>query len=148
MPEIIKPLTFDDLPVRPPFVGRPKISDDIQQTAALLVGWDKVTRRLVSVSPTGVLHVAQPVVKGITNLLSNDYSYNWNGGDISTSEVMIKANPDNVSRIWVNVGVAAAPNIGHPLDAGESVVLSINNLHSLHVHIVNTGERASVVYTK
>ncbi|GAI67386.1 unnamed protein product, partial [marine sediment metagenome] len=47
MLEIIKPLTFDDLPVRPPFVGRPRISEDLQQTVALLVGWDKSTRRLV-----------------------------------------------------------------------------------------------------
>ncbi|GAH82330.1 unnamed protein product, partial [marine sediment metagenome] len=37
---------------------------------------------------------------------------------------------------------------GYPLDAGDSVVWSINNLHTLHIHIVNTGEKAIVVYTK
>lgn len=148
MPEIIKTLTFDDLPVRPQFIGRPKVSDDIQQTAALLVGWDKITRRLVSVSPTGVLHVAQSPVKGILNILADEPAYNWNGGDISTSEVLIKANPFNVGLIWVNVSAVAATNTGHPLETGESVVFSINNLHSLHIYIAVNGERASVVYTK
>lgn len=148
MPEIIKPLTFDDLPIKPPLVGRPKISEDLQQTVALLVGWDKSTRRLVSVSPTGVLHIAQSPVKGITNVLADQAAYNWNGGDISTSEVLVKSNPNNLGLIWVNVGAVAAANAGHPLDIGEHVVLSVNNLHSLHIHIVSDTDRASVIYTK
>lgn len=148
MPEIVKPLTFEDLPVKPPLVGRPRISEDLQQTVALLVGWDKTTRRLVSVSPTGALHIAQSPVKGIANILSNTPAYNWNGEDISTSEVLVKSNPDNVRLIWVNVGDVAAANIGHPLDVGEHVVISINNLHNLHIHIIGDTDRVSVIYSR
>lgn len=146
--DIIKPLPFDDLPTKPEIVGRPKMSDDIQQTAALLVGWDGATRRLVRVSPSGVLHTASARVKGVTNILANQGSYNWQGGDVSTSEVLIRANPKNSGEVWVRVGAVAGVDTGYPLDAGDFVVWGINNLHSLHIHIVNTGEKAIVVYTK
>jgi len=148
MPEVTKSLTFEDLPTRPPLVGRPRISDEIQQTAALLVGWDGTTRRLVGVSPLGVLYIAEARVKGISNILANQSSYVWQGGDISTTEVLIKAHPDNAGRVWVNVGIAAAVNVGYPLDSGELIKFSINNLHSLHLFIAINTEKVIVVYTK
>lgn len=147
MPEILKPLTFEDLPTRPPLVGRPRMSDDLQQTIALLTGWDGSTRRLVKVTPSGVVYVASPRVKGITNILSNTTTYNWQGGDVQTSEVLIKADNGNNDDVWVNVGAAAAENSGIILDAGESVVFSINNLHTLHIHIIATAERAILIHT-
>lgn len=148
MPEILKPLTFDDLPVRPQFVGRPKVSDDLQQTAALLVGWDKITRRLVSVSPTGVLHIAQSPVKGIINATDTVGGVEGQGADIPTSEVLIKAKQTNTGTLWINVGAAAADNEGIPLDAGEHVVFSVNNLHSIHYLFDTANDWGIVVYTK
>jgi len=146
--EILKSLTFEDLPTKPEISGRPKLSEDLQQTIALLSGWDGATRRLVGVSPSGVLHTASPTVKGIANITASAGDYNWRGGYIPTSEVLIKANPNNTGEVWANVSVAAAPDTGYPLDAGDYVVCSINNLRSLHIHIVNTGEKAIIVYTK
>jgi len=148
MPDIVKSLTFDDLPTRPPLTGRPRISDDMQQTIALLSGWDGATRRLVGVSPSGVLYIASPRVKGIANILADEAIYNWQGGDIQTSEVLIQSNPNNSGEIWVNVSAAAAVDTGYPLDAGDSIGFSINNLHSLHIHIVADTEKAIVIYTK
>lgn len=146
--EILKSLTFDDLPTKPEIVGKPQMSEDIQQTAALLVGWDGATRRLVSVSPSGVLYTASQKVKGIVNIGGGGVDYNWQGGDITTSEVLILANPSNSGRVWVNVSAVGGVDTGYPLDASHSVVWSINNLHTLHIHIVNSGEKAIVVYTK
>lgn len=145
--EILKSLTFDDLPTKPELKGRPKLSEDLQQTVALLTGWDGATRRLIGVSPSGVIYTASPKVKGITNILADQVSYNWQGGDISTSEVLVKANPNNAGEVWVNVGAAGAVDTGYPLDAGDSVVFSINNLLSLHIHIVADTEKAIVIYT-
>ena len=147
MSEILKPHTFEDLPTKPPLVGRPRISEDLQQTAALLVGWDETTRRLVRVSPSGVLYVAGARVKGILNILADQASYTYQGNDVSTSEVLIKAHLDNSGKVWVNVGAAAAVNTGYPLDTGEWVKFSINNLRSLHLFIVSDIERAIVIYT-
>lgn len=148
MREILKSLTFDDLPVKPPFTGRPRMSDDLQQTVALLVGWDKSTRRLVSVSPTGVLHVASAPVKGIVNLLSGGDGTTQQGDDIATSEVLIRAKPTNSGRVWVNVGAAAAVDTGYPLDSGEPVTFSVNNLHTLHFYFTKDADRLVIVYTK
>ena len=148
MPEILNPLTFEDLLTKPPLVGRPRISEDLQQTVALLVGWDKQTRRLVSVSPTGVLHVASAPVKGIKNLLSAGDGTTQQGDNVDTSEVLIRAKPTNSGRVWVNVGKAAAVDVGYPLDSGEPVTLSVNNLHSLHFYFTKSADKVSIVYTK
>ena len=146
--EIQKPLTFEDLPTKPPLVGKPKMSEDLQQTVALLVGWDGATRRLIGVSPSGVLYVASPRVNAILNILANQDSYVYQGSDVSISEILVRANPDNNGRVWVNVSVAAAVDTGYPLDAGEWVRFSINNLRSLHLFIALDTEKASVIYTK
>jgi len=148
MPEILKSLTFEDLPTRPPLVGRPRISEDLQQTVALLVGWDGATRRLVRVSPLGVLYAVSPPVQGIINLLADQAAYNWQGDYIETNEVMIRAHEDCVSGLWINVGAAAAPDTGYFLDNREVVVFSITNLHSLHIHIVDDTQKAFIIYTK
>lgn len=148
MPEILKSLTFDDLPTRPPLVGRPRISDDIQQTVSLITGWDGATRRLVSVSPSGVLYTASARVKGIINVSAGEAVYNWQGSEIEISEVLIRANPDNIGRLWVNVSAVGAVDTGYPLDAGEPLIFSINNLHSLHIHVVLSGDKFVVIYTK
>lgn len=148
MPEVLIPLTFEDLPVKPPLIGRPRISEDLQQTAALLVGWDNTTRRLLRVSPTGVLYVASSPVKGIANVLFAADDYDWQGEDIPTSEVLVRAHPDNTGRVWANVAAAAAADSGYPLDAGEWVKWSINNLHTLYLLGSATATKAIVIYTK
>lgn len=148
MPDIMRPLPFEDMPTKPPLTGRPKISDDLQQTVSLIVGWDGATRRLVKVTPSGVLAVCSPPVKGILNIEATTADYDWQGSDVNTSEVMIGCNCKNVGDIWVNVGAAAAPDVGLLLEAGDSIVFSINNLHTLHIHIPTSGEKAIVTYTK
>jgi len=148
MPEIIKSLTFEDLPTRPPLVGRPRISDDIQQTAALLCGWDGATRRLVRVSPTGALYTASHRVKGILNIQADGDADDYQGGDVSTTEVMIRAKTTNTGTVWVNVHSAGAVDTGYPLLSSEWVRWSINNLHSLHLHFTKGDDWVIVVYTK
>lgn len=148
MPEIIKPLTFDDLPVKPPLVGRPLISDDLQQTVALLVGWDKSTRRLVSVSPSGVLHTTQSPVKGIINTVATSNEFTGQGDNISTSEVLIKAKSTNTGTLWINISNTAANNVGYPLDAGEYIVFSVNNLHSIYYYFTKQDDWCIVIYSK
>jgi len=147
MPEILLPLTFEDLPTRPPLVGRPKVSDDLQQTVALLVGWDKITRRLVRVTPSGVLYIAQARVKGVLNEQSGGAGSTWSGANISTSEVLLKSKTGNSALIWVNFGAVAAANVGYPLDSGEKITVSINNLNSLHLYFNAADDWAVIIYS-
>lgn len=147
MPVPKLPLPFDELDTRPSLSPKPRISDDIQQVLSLLSGYDGSQRRLLKVSPTGVLYVCSPPVKGIINVEGVGAGYNWQGDDISTSEVLIYANCKNVGDIWVNKGIAAAVDTGHVLECGDSVIWGLNNLRSLHLHIVNAGEKVIITYT-
>ncbi|GAI67814.1 unnamed protein product [marine sediment metagenome] len=62
--------------------------------------------------------------------------------------MLIRAKPTNGGRIWVNVGAAAADNVGYLLDSGEPIVLSVNNLHSLQFFSDNDDDWVIIVYTK
>jgi len=141
------PLSFPELEARPQFSPQPRISDDIQQVLSLITGYDGSQRKLLKCSPAGVLYLASPSVKGIVNILANVPAYNWQGEGIPTSEVLILNNPKNTGDVWVNVGGVAAVDVGYPLETGDWVLWGINNLRSLHLHIVDDTEKAIVVYT-
>ena len=148
MPPITKPLPFEDLETKPPLSGIIKLSDDMQQVLSLLSGYDGTERRLLTCTPTGTLSVASARVKGIANVLADQASYTWQGTDIKISEVLIKAHPDNNSRVWVNVDTAAAANTGYPLEAGDYVKFTINNLRNLHLFIAANTEKVIIIYTR
>lgn len=148
MREIIIPLTFVDLPVKPPLTGRPRISDDLQQTVALLVGWDGSTRRLIRCSPSGVLRVGSARAVGIYNIAANKDDYTITCADCPTSEVMIRAFPDNTGRVFVNIGKAASLTAGYPLFTGEWVNISVNNINSLQLYIEKNADKVAAIYTE
>lgn len=148
MPEILKTLTFDDLPTRPPLVGRPRISDDIQQAIAMLVGWDGATRRFVRVSPTGALRVGSARVLGVYDVVADQDGYIITCIDCPTSEAMIRAYPDNTGRVFVAINATPALNSGYPLFTGEWVSLSTNNLSSIHLYIEKDTDKVAVIYTE
>ncbi|GAG60618.1 unnamed protein product [marine sediment metagenome] len=148
MPEILKSFTFDDLPMKPPITGRPKVSDDLQQTIALLSGWDGVTRRLVRVSPTGAIRVGSARAVGIINVVANTDAYTANCTGCAASEVMIRAFPDNTGRVFLNIGTAAALNTGYPLFTGEWVSLSVNDMSVLYLYIEKDTDKVAVIFTE
>lgn len=148
MLEILKPFTFDDLPTKPPITGRPKLSEDLQQTIALLSGFDGVTRRLIHCSPTGVIRVGSARAIGIYNIVANTDDYLITCADCETSEVMIRAFPDNTGRVFVNIGAAAALNKGYPLFTGEWVNFSINSLSVLQLYIEKNTDKVAAIYTE
>ena len=146
--EILKSFTFDDLPTKPEITGRPKLSDDLQQTIALLSGWDGVTRRLIRCSPSGVIRVGSARTRGLYNIVANQDAYTITCADCPTSEVMLRAFPDNTGRVFVNIAAAASLNVGYPLFTGEWVNLSVNNLNSLQLYIEKNTDKVAVIYTE
>lgn len=148
MLEILRPFTFDDLPTKPPVTGRPKLSEDLQQTIAMLIGWDGATRRLIRVSPTGVIRVGSARAIGVYNIVANKDGYTTTCTDCPTSEVMIRAFPDNTGRVFVNIGAAAALNVGYPLFTGEWVKFSINALVGVRLYIEKNADKVAAIYTE
>jgi len=146
--EILKPFTFDDVPTKPEITGRPKLSEDIQQTIALLSGWDGATRRLIRCSPTGVIRTGSGRAIGVYNIVANTDGFTLVCSDCPVSEVMIRAFPDNTGRVFVNIGAAAALNTGYPLFTGEWVSISVNNLNSLQLYIEKNTDKVAAIYTE
>ncbi|GAG72436.1 unnamed protein product [marine sediment metagenome] len=148
MHEILKSFTFDDLPTKPPVTGRPKVSEDLQQTIALLSAFDGITRRLVRASPTGVLRVGSGRAVGLHNIVANKDGYTIACVECPASEVMIRAFPDNTGRVFVNIAAAAALNVGYPLFTGEWVSLSVNDMSILQLYIEKETDKVAVIYTE
>ena len=148
MLEILKTYTFDDLPTKPPITGRPKLSDDLQQTIAMLVGWDGATRRLIRVSPTGVIRVGSARAIGVYNIVAAGDGDTITCPDCPVSEVMIRAFPDNTGRVFVNIGSPAALNTGYPLFTGEWVNLSVDNIVSIQLYIEKDTDKVAAIYTE
>ena len=148
MLEILKTLTFKDLPTRPEITGRPKLSEDLQQTVALLTGWDGSTRRLLHVTPTGILRICEAKAKGVLNIIAPSPAYGLQCSNIPTSEVMIRACPDNSGKVFVNIGVTAALDTGYPLFTGEWVKLSVNNLNNLQLWFEKYMDMVAIIYTE
>ena len=146
--EILKKLRFDDLPVKPPFGGKSRLSDEIQQAISLIAGWDGESRRFVRSSPTGVIRVCDGRAKAVLNVTATGAAYTLTPPDTPTSEIILKAHPDNVGQVVVNIGVTASLTAGFPLDAGESIEFSVNNLNALRLYVELTTEKAAILYTE
>ena len=148
MPDITMPFGFSELRLKPEPVGRVKISDDIQQTLASIVGYNGSDRSLLRCSGTGVLFACSPRIDGIEHITATSGAFDWNGADKKISEVMIMGHPDNTGLVWVKNDAAALATNGWPLSAKEVLNFSIDNLANLHLLIVTTAEKAIVLWTR
>ena len=148
MAKVRQPFELQELDTKPPLPSDPNITDDIQQTLATLVGYDGVQRRIIKVTPTGILQVVNPLLKGILNLGGFGAAYDYQGPDIKCSEIVVRAGGSNGGDVWVNIGSTAAVDTGWPLDAGEYVPLTIINLQHLHLHIVTGADKVQIIYTQ
>lgn len=148
MGEAITPFSIVGLPTQPPLPISPRISDDIQQTLATLLGFDGTARRLLRITKSGRLEVVNPLAQKFQNILANQANYLWQGADIKCSEVVVRANPDNSGRVWVNIYADAAVDTGWPLDANEYITLTLSNLEHLQLKIIADTEKVILYYTQ
>lgn len=146
--EILVPFKIDGLLMKPEFSGRIKMSEDIQQTLASLVGYDEATRRMLRCSEGGVFYVTSPRLKNIVHITANDDAYDWQGSDEKVTEIMVMGHPDNSGLVWVKNDEAATTNNGWPLAAKEILGVTVENLNNLHLLIASTGEKAILLYTR
>lgn len=142
------PFGFDDVPTKPPMSPQPLISDDIQQVLATLGAYDGETRRLLRCTKEGKLQTVNPLAALFVNIPATVGNFLWQGSDIKCSEVIIRADPDNTDRVWVNIFTAAAKNVGWPLDANDHIPLTLNNLSHLHLKLIASGDKVILLYTQ
>ena len=136
-----------ELNLKPPIVGTVRLSEDMQQTLALLSAYVNSKRVLLKASESGVLAVASARIKDIkhyTGVGANDTQV---GDNISCSECLVMGHPDNTDKVWVRPYKTAAINNAWPLAAGEVVSFTLNNLNQLNMLIVVDGEEVIVAYS-
>lgn len=148
MVEIIIPFKIEDLKLKPEITGRIKLSDDMQQTLASLVGYDGTARRLLRCSSRGILSVKTPRIAGIINTEAQVANYDMQLSSKPASEVMIMGHPDNAGLIWVKNDDTADEDVGWPVAKSGVVSFSIDNLNNINLNIPTAGDRAIIAYSR
>jgi len=148
MPAIEIPFPFGDLPLKPELTGKIKVSEDVTQTLATLLGWDGSSRKLLRTAQSGIIQVTSPQMRRIYHETGSGAGDVITFGDIPTTEVMVRGHPDNGELLWVSIGETPTANNGWPLSANDNIVLSIDNLNRLQILVVTDGNKAIIAYTK
>lgn len=141
MSEILIPLTFDDLPTRPPLVGRPRISDDLQQAISMVVGWDGRTRRFIRCSESGILRTASPRTLKSKKHTGGSPNEKWSPASALCSECLVRAASTNTGVIYVQMDGDADTVDAWPLSANECVKVEPDNLANIHILTQTTGDK-------
>jgi len=148
MPTIKKAMQIPELALKPPIEGAMRLSEDMQQTLALLCGYHVNQRVLLQATDTGILHTVGPRffdVQHVTGSGANDHP---DLPDIPCSEVLVLGHPDNTGMIWVRPGGTAAVDNAVPIAKSEGMTFSIHNTKSLSVLVVVDGETAILAVAK
>ena len=136
-----------ELDIMPKPEGGIQLSDNMQQTLALLTAFWHNQRVVLKASPTGVLFNTSPPLEDIFHVLATTGDFAYQGDNVPCSEVMVMGHPDNTGNVWVRTKVAATVDNAWPLAAKEVIGFSVTNLNMLHLLIVTDAEKALIAYT-
>jgi hypothetical protein len=147
MPAIGTPIALPELNLQPEQAGAVQLSEDMQQTLAMLAGFWLNKRVLVRVSPTGMVYVTDPPISDVYHVTATGTAYTCKGDDKPCSVALVIAHPSNTGKVWVRPNDTATVDNAIPLDAGDAVPISITNLNQLQLLIAVSGEKAIVAYS-
>jgi len=148
MAKIRKIMGVPELDVQPPITQQIRLSDDMQQTLALLTGYSDNHRVVLKASETGLLNTVSPQIKDIVVFQAADPVFTWVGGDVPCTEIAVIAGLDNTGSVWTRPYKVASAANAWPLDKGEAFGFTVSNLNQVHVTIETTGEIAIIAYTR
>ena len=148
MPDINKPMRIPQLNLQPPISGKVRLSEDMQQTLALLTTYTDNKRILLPTSQSGVLNVGEPTIKDVVTINSAAVSGIGQGSDIACSMVMIVAHPDNTDTTWVRPYTVCTPTTSWPLEAGDVLKFAVDNVNQVHILCETPEEKVIVAYTR
>jgi len=147
MSTIGNPMKIPELDLKPEPTGGIQLSENMQQVLSLLTCFWRNKRVLIKASPSGVMFVTGPQIKGIKHITVPSPNYAYQGENIECSEVMVMGHPENAGRIWVTPHVIATAGNGWPLDKGNVIGFSITNLNMLNLLVITQADTAIIAYT-
>lgn len=148
MANINKSMNVSELNIQPPLVGKARLSDDVQQTLALITAFGSYKRKALRCSESGMLNVVSPRIKDIVHYTQTGEVYRQTGSSEPCTECLVMGHPDNTDRIWVRPYKIATHDDSWPLAASEVICFSIDNLNQLNILFDGDGEGVIVAYTR
>lgn len=148
MPDINKPMAIPDLNIKPPIDGKVRLSSDMQQTLALLVGYGNNQRKLLRSSESGILNVTSARIKDIVHYTGVGANDTQIGDNIPCTECLIMAHPDNTGVVWVRPDQTALTTNSWPLAVSDVVSFTLDNLNQLNMLMVTDGDAVIVGYSR
>lgn len=143
-----KAMRFVGLSLEPPIDKAVKLSEDMQQTLALLCGYGIDGRKLLRASESGVLNVTSARIKDIVPYTGSGANDTQTGDNVACTECLVMGHPDNTGSVWVRPSVAATVNNSWPLAKGEVVSFTLDNLKQLNMLMVEDGDIVIVAYSR
>jgi len=147
MPTTQLPMQSDKLGIRPPLPSQIPVAEQLVQTLAQLLGYHNGERVVLKASPSGILYNASPALTDVFHWTATAPNEAKHGLNIVATEVLCIAHPDNTGKVWVRTKKAATVDNAIPLDAGDIIGFSVENLQDLHALIVVNGEKLIVGYS-
>lgn len=148
MPDINKPMDVPELNLQPPITSKVRLSEDMQQTLALLCAMGISKRVLLRCSESGILLVTEPVIDDVIVVASAAGTGKGRGGDIPCSSAMIMAHPLNTSSTLVRPYKEVDGTHGWPLDAKDVVSFAVDNLNRIYFLCAVPEEGVVIAYTR
>lgn len=141
MSKLHLPLVDGPLGVSPPLGSQPSMSDTLQQTLSLLLGYFEGQRVPIKCSSSGVLRMNDAELTQFVNIVATAPNFPVAGTTNKISEVVFLAHPDNTGRIWVSHGATAAVDVGWPMDKGDVFGFSTDEYAHISALIVANGDK-------
>ena len=147
MPTTQLPMGSERLGIRPPLPSQIPVAEQLVQTLAQLLGYHNGERVVLKASPSGILYNASPALTDVFHWTAAAPNEAKHGLNIVATEVLCIAHPDNTGKVWVRTKKAATVDNAIPLDAGDMIGFSVENLQDLHALMVVNGEKLIVGYS-
>ena len=124
-----------------------ELDKGMKQVMSLLTAYWHEKRVTLKATPSGSLFVSSPQIGDIIHVPATGNDFEYQGDNISCSEVLVMAHPANGGTIWVRSHKIATVDNAWPLAKNDVVNCSITNLNMLHILIPVNTERAIIAYT-
>lgn len=152
MPDVNKPMAVPELYLRPPIDGKVRLSEDMQQTLALLAGYGDNARKLLKASESGILYTTNPRIKDVCDVESDGVGSHVQGLNIPCNEIMIMGHPDNDTKVWVRpyskpIVTESVVSNAWPIAANSVVGFTVSNLNQLWFYFVGETDKVIVAYS-
>lgn len=148
MGNIGKPMDVPDLNIEPPITGKVRLSEDMQQTLAMMTAYCDNKRVTLKASQSGVLNTASAKIRDIKHYKRTDGANPTEGDSALCTECLIMAHPDNTGTIWVRPDKAALTTNAWPLGRSDAVSFTLDNLKQLKMNIVTVDDSLIVAYSR